>query len=91
MVRGADRRDRVPHPGPERQGRLLADNGLSDEKKRSIQLDQSVRILNSPNLLGSDGEQATVMLDCQIRSASGLADSERVFLQAVLSNGLTKW
>lgn len=56
---------------------------------RQMRIDQAVRIIGSPNLLGSDGEQATVALECELRSdAAGAANN---MLAINLTNGLAAW
>ena len=69
--------------------RLAADNGLTGTSAKSIQIDQAVRIIGSPDLLGSDGEQSTVAFDCELRSdQSGAADD---FLAIELLSALPSW
>lgn len=69
--------------------RLAADNGATGAGLRSMQIDQAVRIMTPPNLLATDGEQATVALECQLRSdASGAADD---FLEVTIMSGLGAW
>ena len=69
--------------------RLAADNGATGTGLRSLQIDQAVRIMTPPNLLATDGEQAIVALECQLRSdASGAADD---FLEVEIKSGLSAW
>ena len=75
--------------GDRRFVRLRAGNGLVGNATRSIRIDQAVRIIGSPDLLASDGEQATVELECELRSdAAGTADD---FLALRLLSGLAGW
>jgi len=56
---------------------------------RSVTIDQAIRIIGSPNLLGSDGEQSTVQFDAELRANPADLDDE--FLQIVVLSGLSSW
>ena len=75
--------------GDLRYVRLLASNGQAGDALRSVQIDQGLRINTSPDLLASDGEQATVALEGELRSGAALTDDD--FLRVVLSAGLDAW
>ena len=75
--------------GDLRYVRLSATNGETGDALRQVDIDQAVRITSPPGLLASDGEQATVALEGQLRSAAALADDD--FLQVVMSTGLVAW
>ena len=57
--------------------------------ERSVTIDQAVRIIDSPNLLGSDGEQATVQFAAQLRADP--ADIDENFLRVEVLSGLSAW
>lgn len=57
--------------------------------ERAITIDQAVRIIDSPNLLGSDGEQATVEFGAQLRADP--ADIDEEFLRIEVLSGLSAW
>ena len=48
-----------------------------------------MRIVSPPDLLASDGEQATVALEGQLRSGAALTNDD--FLRVVMSSGLDAW
>ena len=73
--------------GDMRYVRLQADNGVSGDNKRSITIDQAVRIITSPDLLASDGEQATVELAMELRAP----DAVNPFLEIEIQSGLAAW
>lgn len=73
--------------GDIRYVRLMATNGEEAGALRSLTIDQAVRIIDSPNLLGSDGEQATVEFAAQLRAP----DDDNPFLELVLVSGLAQW
>ena len=69
--------------------RLRADNGESAGDHRRLTIDQTVRIIGSPDLLAADGEQATLALECELRSAAaGAADD---ILAIELLAGIASW
>jgi len=57
--------------------------------ERAITIDQAVRIIDSPNLLGSDGEQATVELSAQLRADA--SDIDEDVLKIEVLSGLSAW
>ena len=75
--------------GDLRYVRLSATNGLSGAALRQVDIDQAVRIVSPPDLLASDGEQATVALEGQLRSGAALTNDD--FLRVVMSSGLDAW
>ena len=74
--------------GDLRFARLEATSG-ADAARRALQIDQAVRIIGSPNLLGQNDQHSVVELACELRADE--ADLAEEFFRVEVTSGLPMW